>query len=42
MKKIQIWNSSDRMVFEGTFQEYVKYIRTHYSNDSDALRIVNE
>lgn len=41
MKKIQVWNSNKKMVFEGTFQEYKKYIRTHYWNDNDSLKIVN-
>lgn len=41
MKKIQIINSNERVVFEGTFNEYEKFIRNNYLNDSDTTRIIN-
>lgn len=41
MKKIQVINSSERVVFEGTFAEYEEFVKNNYLNDSDRTRIVN-
>jgi len=40
MKKYQVWNSSDRLVFEGNEQEFDVFRSNIYLNDSDKVKIV--
>ena len=40
MKKYQVGNSSDRLVFEGNEQEFDIFRSSIYLNDSDKVKIV--
>lgn len=40
MKKYQVWNSSDSLVFEGNEQEFDVFRSSIYLNDSDKVKIV--
>ena len=40
MKKYQVWNSSDVLVFEGNEQEFDELRKNHLINDSDKIKIV--
>ena len=40
MKKYQVWNSSERLVFEGNEQEFDIFRSNVYLNDSDKIKIV--